>query len=372
MHPFAGLRLDSGAAFIHDKRLRLYKEAKSRGLLARPGKTGLVVNRHYQPAWRFTLLHALPNLGNSKRLVTAFYRNQDPELTIEDLIAGQRFNPITGNFLRQILGSAFGVAVDQVAAKPLRDSFKAAGIKPERELINQALLVPLGELLSELYRPQAAQVHTHQQVNSVDYRQSEIEVSCTDGKLFRADRLVVTVPLGVLKKQSIHFTPPLPESHQTAIDLLGMGQGGRFFLRFSQRFWKPGLRQLINVDKPCHFWIPDDRQPVVSAFYIGREPGLDRILATLGQAFGRDARALLQEHHHEDWSGNPYIAGIYSYDAAGSEGARSMLQQPVSERLFFAGEAIIEGHFATVDGAIESGVRVAKQVMEQPPGGRNI
>ena len=41
--------------------------------------------------------------------------------------------------------------------------------------------------------------------------------------IFRADAVVVTVPLGVLKAQAISFHPPLPEWKTQAINNLGFG-----------------------------------------------------------------------------------------------------------------------------------------------------
>lgn len=361
---FAGLNLDSGATFIHDKQLRLYAEARSRELLARTGQVGLIVNRRYMPAWRFALFHTLPNLRKSNRLFSTFYHNQDPQQTLDDLITHQSFDPVTAGLLHQVLASTLGAPLNHVAAKPLRDSFQAVGMRPERDLINQPLRTPLADLLAELYRSQVERVLTEHEVVSIDYSQTEIKVRCTNGRQFQTDKLILTVSLGVLKNRSIRFIPPLPQSHRTAIERLGMGQGGKIFLSFARRFWKPGLRQLINADQPCHFWMPYIRHPVVSAFYVGEPPGIDQLVDTLTHAFGCKARDLLQAHQHEDWSASPHIGGLYSYDALGSEGARRQLQQPVANRLFFAGEASIEGHFATVDGAIESGIRAASQVLQ--------
>lgn len=40
---------------------------------------------------------------------------------------------------------------------------------------------------------------------------------------YRAEAVLVTVPLGVLKENVITFDPPLPEEKQSAIDRLGFG-----------------------------------------------------------------------------------------------------------------------------------------------------
>ena len=108
---------------------------------------------------------------------------------------------------------------------------------------------------------------------------------------------------------------------------------------------------------------------MIVVFYVAGEGDqidepqrLQQLLQTLSTVFKCDAALLLDEHYHENWSDNPAIGGLYSYDGIGSEGARSVLQQPIDQRLFFAGEATIEGHFATVDGAIISGQRAADQL----------
>jgi lysine-specific histone demethylase 1 len=58
-----------------------------------------------------------------------------------------------------------------------------------------------------------------------------VEVSVENGEdsknemieTYRAEAVLVTVPLGVLKENVITFDPPLPEEKQSAIDRLGFG-----------------------------------------------------------------------------------------------------------------------------------------------------
>ena len=53
--------------------------------------------------------------------------------------------------------------------------------------------------------------------------------------------MIVTVPLGVLKAQTISFDPPLPADHLGAIDRLGMGLLNKVYLQFDEVFWNPEL-----------------------------------------------------------------------------------------------------------------------------------
>lgn len=48
-------------------------------------------------------------------------------------------------------------------------------------------------------------------------------VECTDGSVIEADQVVLTAPLGVLKRGSIEFDPPLPDWKSSCIDRMGFG-----------------------------------------------------------------------------------------------------------------------------------------------------
>lgn len=57
------------------------------------------------------------------------------------------------------------------------------------------------------------------------------------GESLSVDRVVVTVPLGVLQHSDIEFDPPLPFDHRGAISALGMGIIDKVVLRFDKPFW---------------------------------------------------------------------------------------------------------------------------------------
>ncbi len=60
------------------------------------------------------------------------------------------------------------------------------------------------------------------------------------GQQAEFDAVVVTLPLGVLKKGAVQFSPPLPKKKQTAIDRLGMGVLDKVYLQFDDVFWDKG------------------------------------------------------------------------------------------------------------------------------------
>ena len=77
-------------------------------------------------------------------------------------------------------------------------------------------------------------------VRRVVLRPRGVRVETSAGSI-QARAVVVTVPLGVLKREGIEFVPRLPERHEQAIDRLGMGVLSKTFLRFDKPFWPSNL-----------------------------------------------------------------------------------------------------------------------------------
>ncbi|MFT6290455.1 MAG: monoamine oxidase [Ilumatobacter sp.] len=75
-------------------------------------------------------------------------------------------------------------------------------------------------------------------VNTIAYHREGVVISLEGRDHITADRVVVTVPLGVLKAGDISFEPVLPEAKRTAIQRLGMGVLDRVVLRFEEKFWE--------------------------------------------------------------------------------------------------------------------------------------
>ena len=68
------------------------------------------------------------------------------------------------------------------------------------------------------------------------------------------------------------------------------------------------------------------------------------------------------------WRSDPYALGSYSFLPVGGQASdRADLREPVSNTLFFAGEATSSDSPSTVDGALLSGRRAAEEVLARSP-----
>ena len=117
------------------------------------------------------------------------------------------------------------------------DDLTAASIELGEEFTGADLVLPdgyvgiLGPLLD------GVAIEVGQVVESITHDVDGVLIGLDGGATVRSDRVLVTVPLGVLQAGDIEFDPPLPTEKQTAITELGMGVLDRVVFQFDERFW---------------------------------------------------------------------------------------------------------------------------------------
>lgn len=218
-------------------------------------------------------------------------------------------------------------------------------------------------------------------VETVDWNGDTVRVTTADGTEFQADRVLVTLPLAVLKAGRVRFVPELPAQKQAAIEQLRVGPVLKMVYRFAEPILPDGVMALYSALNPCMWWSPSFAQAtdqfVITAFVTADRA---RELLVMAEAEGEDAAlaqgvaVLRKELNRADlqpvdqimvnWVADPYALGGYSVTTPGAIDAHTTLAEPVANRLFWAGEATA-GHLwkATVHGAYASGCRAAAEIL---------
>ena len=199
------------------------------------------------------------------------------------------------------------------------------------------------------------------------------------------------------------FTPPLEEK-AAALEQMAMGTVVRLVLRFKKRFWtdksiarrihdsRPGpggnagntsleaLSFLQTNDSDFQVWWT--QYPMRTPIMVGWRGGpgareldrltpdhlVERAATSLARAFGLPQRRVLglidgSWMHH--WNDDPFSRGAYSYEMVGGAEAPAVSARPIKGTLYFAGEATApDGRIGTVDGAMASGLRAARQIVQ--------
>jgi monoamine oxidase len=213
-------------------------------------------------------------------------------------------------------------------------------------------------------------------VERVDWSGEGVKVYTSQG-VFEAGRVVITVPLGVLQADVIEFSPPLPDDKQAAIHNIRMGTAIKLVYVFEKRIAPEGIAVIFSALNPPMWWSPsaghDTTIQVWTSFVTGERA---RQLLALGEegALAQGLETLRRELDRPDltpirtqimnWPAEPFTRGGYSVAKPGHYNARTILGQPIQNKLFWAGEATAVGaRQATVHGAYLSGLRAADEIL---------
>lgn len=206
-------------------------------------------------------------------------------------------------------------------------------------------------------------------VTAVHDHGTHCTVVCSTGDLI-ARRVIVTIPLSLLKAQVITFDPPLSTEKVYAIQHIDMLGGAKVCLRFARPFWSSDMTFLSLFDPAPVWWTIAHDAPYLFGFFTGPRADvllqhpqpIDMCLDVLCQAYGDTPRQLLRESQIIDWSNDPWSRGAYSSVPVGQHGLRPALAA-AHGRVHFAGEATaLDGQAASVHGAMVSGVRAAQEI----------
>lgn len=104
----------------------------------------------------------------------------------------------------------------------------------------------------------------------IAYDEQRVSLRLDAGESLNVDRVVVTVPLGVLQTDTVQFEPALPLLHQRAISELGMGVIDVVWLAFDEPFWR------ADAAEPAEFLSIVGEVPTVAKWIdVGVATGTD-------------------------------------------------------------------------------------------------
>jgi monoamine oxidase len=208
-----------------------------------------------------------------------------------------------------------------------------------------------------------------------------IEVETAQG-LFRAEAAIVTASTNVLTSGKLKFD--LPKRQLDAASKLKLGTRDRVVLEmpgnplglradelvFEKSDAKKTAALFANVygSSLCMVDVGGSFGRELSA--KGETSMVEFAVSWLSRLYGSDVKSKFKRSHATRWSEEPWVLGAISAAAPGAQPSRKILTEPISGRIFLAGEATHETLWGTVGGAWESGERAADSVIRLIGGGR--
>lgn len=102
-----------------------------------------------------------------------------------------------------------------------------------------------------------AQLSLSSPVTRIAYDDAGVSLRLGTGESTSFDRVIITVPLGVLQQEGIEFSPALPFTHRGAINALGMGDIETIWMRYDEPFWDTDatIWHIVGGEAPVRTWI---------------------------------------------------------------------------------------------------------------------
>jgi monoamine oxidase len=252
---------------------------------------------------------------------------------------------------------------------------------------------PMHNVLISRFNAIIPQVELNSAVKSIDYSSGKIiltgEKKATEGNIenfsIEVDKVVVTVPLSIIKNGDLTFSPALPEEKLTALSKIGMDASMRVVLDFKQNFWGSDVGFIYGGETaPEYLSTGNNRSEFnktlsitingtkAEELSVKGDAMISDILHELDEAFDGEGSQNIRRDDADnpifmikDWSQEPYIKGGVSYlKPGGSLSDREQLGAPVQSIIFFAGEATHTTDAGTVNGALLSAERAVVEVVK--------
>ncbi len=246
--------------------------------------------------------------------------------------------------------------------------------------------------LSHCCTAQGCNIYMCTEVTTVTWTKHHVSISTKNGEDYRANKVVITVPLGVLQANdvpgAIAFSPALPRI-AAAISHMGYGAVIKILLHFSNEFWQhegfekqhgkklEDISFILSDETIPTWWTQNPAQSPLLTGWLGGpvaaavadaadETILEAALASIAGIFNLPLEYVKQQLTASkvvNWTRDVYARGSYSYATVETKSARQILAAPIEDTIYFAGEALYDGpEMGTVEAALSSGVTVARQI----------
>lgn len=228
-------------------------------------------------------------------------------------------------------------------------------------------------------------IYTDCCVKKISWQKNEVNILTMCSRYFKSEKIVITAALCVLQAHKldlnyIEFDPAINE-HLNAAKNIGFGNVIKILLEFDEAFWqneKKNIGFVFTGEEISTWWTQLPAENNILTGWLGgvktkkyKKTSDDELLETalqsLSSAFNKsvnDLKTKLKAWKIINWVNVPNIAGGYSYDCIKTKEARTLLNQPIEQTIYFAGEALYGGDTkGTVEAALQTGKTAALKIL---------
>jgi len=388
---FAAIPVERGAEFIHGEQADTWALVRRAGLDTESFSRwqGRRIVAEDGRLASDELLHARPDLQSVFTLEQQLAEYQGPDCSLAEWLVANAYSPLAAHIADMRLAHSNCATPATISVAELVHELKIAdkgpgdfhildGYDRALALLAEGLDVRLGTPVSEIrWGDEGVTIETRRQGDKEirEHLDRSLSPGLPGSQSFRARHAIVTLPLALLKTNAVAFDPPLPAAKRHAIAALTMAPAMKLLLRFEECFWDAEMTFLTGRDPVPVWWTVRRDAPLLTGFITGPraarlaahgpEGALEQGMAALATIFGTAPRRLFAAGQVVDWAADEWARGGYSSVPPGVHGQRAVLAQTAGA-LHFAGEAtVFANNPATVHGALHSGARAAREIIDE-------
>jgi len=223
-------------------------------------------------------------------------------------------------------------------------------------------------------------IHTSSVVSKIEWKKNNVTVITADKKIYNGNKIIITVSLGTfLTTPPVITFQPTIDGYQKAAQKIGYGTVIKVLLQFKESFWEEKRKNIgfLFAEEAIPTWwtqLPSS-YPLLTGWAGGPQAWelenkderriLELALQSLSNIFKRpvdELKVLLTASLVANWKQDAFAKGGYSYSMVGSTVAQKLLNTPIDDTIFFAGEACYDG---PSPGTVEAALVSAKNVVEK-------
>ena len=308
--------------------------------------------------------------------------------TVQQAVVAAGMSPRMYAILNSWIANKLGTKNDRLGMKALAEGLALVKRNSDLLILSDN---PMQDALLSRFSNVVEDVELNSEVKEVNYVGEKVIINgvktgTAESFSMEADRVIVTVPVSILKNGGISFTPALPSAKTSALSLMSMDATIRVLLDFKANFWGVSSGFIYGgVQAPEYFNSGAGRSDLMKTLSvtIGGDKAAELSLMGKGMItpliqeldciFDGKATVHIRKDVNDkdiaviqDWSLEPFIKGGSSYlKPGGTNQDRINLAAKVNNKLFFAGEATdVNGEAGNLNGALLSAERAALEVLE--------
>lgn len=370
-----GYPADGGAEFVHGE------APVTRALLR---EAGLSLQEIEGEQWSFdgTKLSREERLDPHEAELQAVLGDLKDDLTIADFLrryfAGDDYAPMRHSIERMVEGYD-AADPERASTLALRAEWMDDGHAPQARI--DGGYGAMIDVLAADCRRHGVTIHLGCVVSAIAEEGGAVAVRCAGGDVHACDRVILTVPLPLLREIAL---PAGARAKLAAADDIGFGNVIKILLRFARPWWRERNDNLADMT----FLLSDQAIPVWWTQYPSQHAVLtgwcggprtaelesldpqgliDAGLGSLAAVFGLprdDIARQLTAGTATDWAHDRFARGAYSWATPRTREAQAILAR-ADGRVLFSGEALYRGRdMGTVEAALASGLETAEMILQ--------